>query len=204
MTNAAMVWMSAGNSFFTETAIQRTLQAVCPRVEHVVVLAPDEPAEHTYKALGYTGNDVVKKARLNANLLQNRARRVLETLPPADKVKCRVPEWVDEVMPHPAYQTAYQRMRELYRTHAGFAQDARQTTQTVLETKTEKPVAPDAVEEGVHYLLKELALVTASPEIFGVDHMTYAYHKEWPIFDKYIHGKYDRRTKTNLGFLLVP
>lgn len=74
----ALIWMSAGNSYFTEERIDKLLNFADNNFDKVIIFSPDKPAEHNFRALGYEEKKVKKKAKLNANLLMNRAKRVLD------------------------------------------------------------------------------------------------------------------------------
>ncbi|MBI2573336.1 tRNA-dependent cyclodipeptide synthase [Candidatus Woesearchaeota archaeon] len=196
----ALVWMSAGNSYFKEEIIQKILKFTAEHFLKTIVIAPDEPAQHTFKALGYEGNEVSKKARLNANLLQNRAKRVITSM--KDKSKFQVIEWIEEIAPNLYYQEKLKQITLLYSKNSQFRSDANEVTREVLMSKSNEEFTADAVNEGVYYLLKELAFVMASPTIFNTQKVTYVYHKEWPIFQKLITGVYDGKVRGNLRFLL--
>lgn len=197
----ALVWMSAGNSYFREEVIQKILSFTGEHFPKTLIMAPDEPAEHTFKALGYRGNEVKKKTRLNANLLQNRAKRVVDRV--GNKSKFHIVEWVKEIIPNKSYQEKLKEIIHLYFTNEQFRRDANNTTKEVLASKMQKEInMEEATKEAVNYLLKELAFVIASPTIFNAQKITYVYHKEWPIYQKLIKGVYDGKTRDNLGFLL--
>ena len=76
----ALIWMSAGNSYFSEERIGKLLNFADKNFQRIVILSPDKPAEHTFKAFGYLENKARRKAKLKSNLLINRAKRELEKL----------------------------------------------------------------------------------------------------------------------------
>ena len=59
------------------------------------------------------------------------------------------------------------------------------------------------LEEGVKYLLAELAFLDQTPAILGVPSLAYVYHRDWPVFRKFAQGEYDRQPRTHLGFVIV-
>jgi cyclo(L-tyrosyl-L-tyrosyl) synthase len=203
--DGVVVWMSAGNSYFKEEVIMKTLELVSKKFSKIVIMAPDEPAEHTFKALGLYENNFKRKARLNANLLQNRAKRVVEKL-----VKNRINndfkivEWIDEIIPNKDYQTQLKLVNDLYEHNPLFRKDARDTTKAVIINKISKDVNIEkAIDEAVNYLLEELAFVIASPKIYGTVKMTYVYHHNWLIYENLISGKYDSQKRPELAFMLI-
>ena len=199
-----LIWMSAGNSYFTEAIVLELLKFASKSFQEIIIMAPDEPAEHTFLALGYDEKKAKKKARLNANLLQNRAKRAVDILI-KEKIKTpfHVVEWTEEITPNKKYQEMLVRIKELYNNNIHFHKDARETTMKVIDSKLKNGMDKEkATDEAVNYLLKELSFILASPEIYNASHVTYMYHHKWSIFQKLIAGEYDNKPRTNLSFLL--
>lgn len=203
--DGAIVWMSAGNSYFKEEVIMKLLEFASEKFLKVIVMAPDEPAEHTFKALGLYSEHFKRKARLNANLLQNRARRVIGNLiNKGIKTDFKVVEWTDEIIPNPEYQGMLKSMRNLYYNNEVFRNDARETTKEVILNKLSKNADLEkAIDEAVIYLLEELAFVLASPRIYNAPKMTYLYHHDWLIYKNLITGRYDKQHRPELAFMLT-
>ena len=196
---SAIIWMSAGNSHFSQQVIDELLTLASTSFSKIIVMAPDQPAEHTFRALGYEGNEVRKKARLNANLLQNRARRAIAKL--GDRFT--VVEWMDDVANDKEYLARYEQILKLYEHNDAFRTDARETTSKVLISKSKEVLSDKTLDEGVKYLLKELAIVGASPKMYDTVSIAYVYHHRWPIYEKFVDGTYDRKMKKELGSLLA-
>src|SRR5215831_2992954 len=76
----AIVGMSPGNSCFKQQIIDELIKFVAGRFPKVYVWIPDKPAEHTYKALGYTDQESKTKARQKGNNLKNHSRRTIEDI----------------------------------------------------------------------------------------------------------------------------
>ncbi|MBS3051188.1 MAG: tRNA-dependent cyclodipeptide synthase [Candidatus Aenigmarchaeota archaeon] len=197
MTSVAIIWMSSGNSYFKENIIREIAIFASRKFSDVVIISPDEPADHTFNAIGYNVPESKKKARLNANLLLNRARRAISGL----DGKIIIAEWKD-VASNNAYRTEYKNIISLYNKNEIFRQDARNATKEVLTGKSKKADMESAIDEGVFYLLKELAFLLASPKIYDSEEVTYIYHKKWQIFQNLISGLYDNHSKKQLEFLL--
>lgn len=201
--DVGIVWMSAGNSYFKENVIEKILRKVGKQFSEVIVMVPDKPVEHTYRALGYKDNKARRKAILNANLLQNRARRVVEKLKEEGiKTNFKIVEWIDEIVPNKDYQDKYKEILKLFDSNKQFKEDALKTTEDVLNLKF-KGAPKNAVDEAVHYLLKELAFVVSSPKVYGASSITYIYHKDWEIYRKFILGYYDKKPKPKLKFMII-
>ena len=146
-----------------------------------------------------------KKARLNAKLLQNRARRVVANkLQQGCETELKVVEWVKEILPNKTYQDSYEHIKKLFETNERFHRDAREATRLVLSGKLKPEIdAEVAIDEAVHYLLKELAFVLVSPKLFKASKVAYIYHKNWPIFENLINGVYNEDVRENLGFVII-
>ncbi len=192
--------MSAGNSYFTEEVILQIFNSISGKFDRIIVLAPDLPAIHTYKALGYDDARAAKKARLNANRLLNRATRVLEQNK-SDFKNIEIMKWAETIETNPQYQKEYSRIIDLFEQNASFKEAALSATKLVLDSK--KSFEEYAYLESVQYLLKEMAFVLAANKIFRTDIATYCYHKPWPIFEKLIAGDYDSKKYAENKFLLL-
>lgn len=198
---AALIWMSAGNSYFKEDVVQRLLERCSSIFSAVYVMAPEAPAEHTYRGMGYDAREARRKAQLNANLLMNRARRAHEAL---HRENIFLMDWSDDIERHPEYLSSLREIEELYDSSEAFRSDALRTTMQVI-AKRLKPGA--SAEEGakvaVKYLLEEFAFICASTRIFGVERIAYVYHRDWEIFRKLVAGEYDGKLRSHLGFVIM-
>src|SRR3989344_8046617 len=122
----ALIWMSAGNSYFDEKTIGKLLKFADKKFQRVIVLSPDKPAEHTFKAAGYPENKARRKAKLNANLLINRAKRELQKI--KGKQKFSFVDWESDVLGNNEYEKIYKEVMFLYKNNTSFKEDARETT----------------------------------------------------------------------------
>ena len=68
--------MSPGNPYFKSSVIEDYVGFLGQEKRLVAVVVPQQPAEHTYKAMG--SKDAVKRARKNANQLRSHCRRAIE------------------------------------------------------------------------------------------------------------------------------
>lgn len=201
----SLVWMSAGNSYFSEENIRELILFAKDNFSTVIVASPDMPAEHTYRALGYDESKSKRKARLSANLLKNRAERIIKTIEQEKKPGLLIlVDWKNDVELNEEYKKAYEKIYKLYLENSEFRYDARLTTSSVLIQKARYLLNLEkSIDEGVFYLLKELAFIVALPSLFNLSDVAYLYHKSWRIYEKFVSGYYDNLIKKNLGFLLV-
>ncbi len=203
--SCGLIWMSAGNSYFSEQNIQDLILFAKNNFSTVIIVVPDLPAEHTYHALGYSESESKRKARLNSNLLRNRARRIIKTIEQEKNPGLLIlVNWKRDVESHEAYKKAYKKVYKLYLKNSLFRSDARAATRSVLSQKGRiLSNIEESIDEGVFYLLKELSFIIALPALFNVFNVAYLYHKSWPVYENFVSGKYDGIIKKHLGFLLV-
>ena len=68
--------MSPGNPYFKSHVIEDYVQYLGKDERRIIVVVPQQPAEHTYKALG--SKDAVKRAKKNSSQLKSHCRRAID------------------------------------------------------------------------------------------------------------------------------
>ena len=199
----ALIWMSSGNSYFTEEIIGTLINFANENYPKIMVLSPDKPAEHNFRAVGYSENKVRKKAKLGANLLINRFKRQLLKIDAKDKFN--FVNWETEVLNNSEYKKKYVELMSLYKNNLNFRKDARNITKDVITNKFKdiKIDIENTIDEAVLYLIEEFAFIFACPIIYDVDYIYYLYHHNWYIFENLISGKYDGKKRSNFKFILT-
>lgn len=201
----AIVWMSVGNSYFKPKRIEGLLNFIYDKFSKIVILAPFEPAEYTYRAIGYPENIARKKAKLNSNRLKNHTQRILKKHKKKfTKCDIRIIDWDIDILPNKFFKESYKSVKKLYHSNKKFKEDVRETTERVLDDKIKEGInLKKAVDIGVYYLLEEISFIISSPKIFSVKKSAYVYHHKWPIFEELVDGKYDKKIRDDVGFLLI-
>jgi ABC-type amino acid transport substrate-binding protein len=121
-----------------------------------------------------------------------------------NETNVRILDWGGEVEENPGYQKSYKKVHELYVSRETFKKDADETTKNVLiGSKRSFDDIQKATETAVHYLLSEIAFLEWASEMFHVKQVSYVYHKNWPVYENYIAGKYDGIPKPYMNFLLM-
>ena len=196
----AIVGMSPGNSYFKKGTINELLKFCASKFSQVRIMVADKPMEHSYKALGYSCFKAKKKARLSGNTLKNHSLSTISGL--VGDVK--LIEWEKEIDQHASHNKEFKKIISLYEGSNKFRQEVRETTRKVLKNKLREAIAiEDAIDEGVFYLLKELAFLSASPEIFGIQKVTYVYHDHFEVFEHFVSGIYNGHKRGDLGFVII-
>ncbi len=195
----AVLGISLGNSYFSKNKIQGLMQYCATTFSQTRVLIPARIMIYTYLAQGYPKREAEIKARLKGNALRNSCKGIDQMV----ELNVRVLEWEREIAKHNAYLLEELKIETLYRNNAQFRSHIRQTTASVLESTVQSEVnIDDAVELGIYFLLKELAFLSASPKIFGVENVAYVYHKRWDIYERFVNGDFCEK-RTDLGFVIV-
>lgn len=196
----ALIGMSPGNSYFKKEKIDEVINYCAGRFGTVKLFIPDTLATHTYQGIGYPEDKARRKARLAANNLRNHSTRsMLE-----NKLEnVEIIDWGKATAEAP-YLQASQDIYSLYERNSRFREEAKDTTRAVVRDKCLPSVdIESAVEEAVHYLLKELAFITASPQIYNQEKIAYIYHKPWRIYEDYVAGAFGNGSRADLGFLII-
>ena len=204
MNEYSIIGMSPGNSYFKDEVVKKLLQKVVEKFSKTAILIADVPAVSTYVALGYPENRAWRdKALPQGNNLRNRVERAMSDLEYTnDKVK--IIDWKNEVENNPVYKVKYQKVLELYQTNNNFQLSVNDATREVLEySEKEIPDMNSAIKIAVHYLLSEIAFMEFAPEYLKADKVTYIYHRNWSVYEKYISGAFDDIPKNSLGFEII-
>lgn len=205
MKELAIVGMSPGNSYFKQEIIEKLLRFAVSKFSKVRILIADKPAEHTYEAIGYPKNKAQRKARLGSNRFENCSKRSISKIKEENYlVDVDLIDWEAEVSLNKYFLKEYSKIKEMYEKNMIFRYDIRETTRGVLVGKLKEGLnIEEAIDEGVYYLLKELAFLCVSSKIFDVKKVTYIYHNNWKVFENLIEGKYDNKVRKDLGFFLI-
>jgi tRNA-dependent cyclodipeptide synthase len=196
--------MSPGNSYFKDEEVRYLLSSVVGEYGRTVILIADIPAISTYVALGYPQNRARRdKALPQGNNLKNRTKRIAVELGYSDE-QVRIIDWETEIENNPEYQKAYMKVEALYKANSQFEEIADTTTKGVLEYSGKKIEDMDAAAKiAVHYLLSEIAFLEFAPEFLSTEKVAYVYHKNWPVYEDYIAGKFDNQPKPYMDFILL-
>lgn len=216
MNNGVVLFgMSPGNPYFKSRVIEDYVDYLGKEKRRIIVVVPQQPAEHTYRALG--SKDAVKRAKKNSSQLKSHCRRAIERVGKTEEIAgdFYMLDWTREVDSHEAYIEALEFVINFYQSNSNFRLDVIKSTAKVLgkgttssdesesETSDSELEDDENIQEGVYYLLKELAFIISSKEIFSTDNVAVIYHRSWPVFEKFVNGDYDGEPKKGLGLAIV-
>lgn len=186
----AFIGMSPGNSYFNNRIVYDLILFTAQRFSAVYIWVPDEPAMHTYKALGYSDDKACQKARKYGNALKNRSARAIEEV---SLIYPNIPyatlDWHSQIESEQEYQKQLDYIDKLYLENREFYDDVRKETARVIQ-RISHPVAESALDEGVHYVLKEIAVCAALPTILRSNNVAVLYHRNFKVLEKFFSGAY--------------
>jgi tRNA-dependent cyclodipeptide synthase len=203
-----IIGMSPGNGYFKQEVIDKILVYALSHYKHIGIFIPDIPAISTYVALGYPENIAhSKKAIPQGNNFKNRVARSIQK-ENLDSNKITIFDWQKENIENNSnYRTEYNYLKKLYLTNKDFERDINEATEQVLVGNPfrKKDIELKDIKKGTHYILSEFAFMTFLPKYKKeYESFYYAYHKPWPVWEKFISGSYDGIERSNLNFIQLP
>ncbi len=193
----ALIGLSIRNSYFKDENIHALISWANNNFKHVAIMCPDVPAIHTLMSLGYPENKARQKAMLACNNLQNKCERIAKEL----GVPIRFIRWND-IENDQRYISIYDALKDLHKNDAEFHRDARETTKEVIDHhRTALPIE-EAIDIGIEFFLKEMAFILNAADILGIPKTAYLYHKEMPVLENLLNGKYQFTPPANTGYVI--
>ncbi|KAJ7386801.1 hypothetical protein OS493_006830 [Desmophyllum pertusum] len=128
--------MSPGNPYFKSRVIEDYVDYLGKENRRIIVVVPQQPAEHTYRALG--SKDAVKRAKKNSSQLKSHCRRAIEKVGKSEEMAgdFYMLDWTREVDTHEAYIEALDFVIKFYKNNSNFRQDVAKSTAKVLGKDT--------------------------------------------------------------------
>jgi tRNA-dependent cyclodipeptide synthase len=199
-----ILFISPENSYYSEENIHKQLECCLNSFSQVYVMIPEGPLVHNYLAMGYEKIDAERKARLKCNNLKNKARRGIDLLVENNINKPNVIDWKQEREGNDYYKKELDLFSNLYKTDGTFQDDVNNMASIVLGKKANMPaLTNNSIEEASKYVIEELAFMHSAPMMLNVKELTYVYHKEWPIFENYVNGKYLKKEEQKIGLVVI-
>lgn len=199
----ALLGISPGNPYFKQSIITSLIDFSAHIFSKIYIVIPDKPYEHTCKALGYTDSASTRIARKKGNALKNMINKSISLK--TNAVPIHLLDWHMEVESSSHYQEKLQAIYALYRTNKEFYCDVHEEIMPVIKNYPHKKVSAiteNILEEGAHYMLKEIAFCVAFPEILQTDNVAMVYHKEWHLWQKFSSGRYNQEIP-KIGFVKI-
>ena len=172
----------------------------------VMLFLVDKINEHNYRAVGSKNPE--KSARVKANRLRNKCQEAIHSCGMQDD-SVEFINWARDVENSTYYVDALKYVTHLYEINDQFQKDIKESTQLALvsikrareKNMPEGSDAPIDLDEGVKYLLKELAFLSVVSDIYeGCNEFLVLYHRPWPVLENFFDGVYDNVSEPCLGY----
>jgi len=200
--------ISLGNGYFNRERVELILTGMASQFEEVVVLMPDSPALHTYRALGYDEHNANKNMKKHRYEVERYCRRTSEKIEyEYGKNNIRILRWSD-ITEQACYQEAMAQVLTLYQNHPGFREAIlRNTDRYILARLDNKKIDvhqlggfQKILEHAAHYLLEEMAFHDVIYTLIGKDTIA-SYYRDLEIGGKYTNGEYGNPSNPHLGWV---
>jgi tRNA-dependent cyclodipeptide synthase len=218
-----IVGLSPRNAYYNAENIGFVLEETITTYGRVIVMVADIPDIQNQLAFGYSPDRARGEADEDGRELKGRVKAYCDkrgysyTERKESHAQVNIIDWARDIDGHAVYEQKKSDILTLYETNTSFREDIHQTTSDVLRRrmatneKTKRHIKKlgtgnvqkgldHAVDLAKHYILCELAFLNAAPAILGGQFVQYIYHREWPVYEKYISNKFDTSTHSNLGF----
>ena len=167
---------------------------------------------HNYRAVGYKNPE--RSERVKTNALRNKCNKAIEETG-LHSISCCFVNWMEEVEISREYQKSLDYVRNLYQTSDQFRADIRDRTEAALKSfsnsrekggdnkkSTDGKVVLN-LEEGIQYLLKEIAFFSAIPYIYeDCQEFVFVYHRLSPVMEKFFNGCYDGTVRPYFSYFV--
>ena len=175
-----------------------------------MLFIPDKISEHNYRAVGSTEPE--RSARQEANCLRNKCQQAIHSCGIQNE-SVEYINWSRDVEESSSYISALQYVKNLYEVNDQFRIEIQESTKLALlsmKRGRERNVAESSknsaidLEEGVKYLLRELAFFSVVGDIYeSCEKFVLVYHRRWSVLEKYFDGRYDNVPRPCLGFYVL-
>lgn len=200
----AVIGISPFNSYFSEMRILELIGWASRNFAAFHLYVPDKPAALTLEALGYSPARAEKKARRQANYLENKIARALSTLGLGDELSTillnsRV------LTDHAEYSVLHAQYQKRFASDIEFREGCLESAAWVLEKHPDRkgPLTPTAIETGARYFLAEVPLFLDTPRIVGVQRSVFCYHQCPAFLRKLLETQRGATASPNQGFIEV-
>jgi tRNA-dependent cyclodipeptide synthase len=132
------VGMSIGNGYFTRERVEVILIGMASYFREVVVIVPDLPVLHTYRALGYDERDALDKMKKHKQTIERHCRHVSEQIKlELGLENIRIVMWSDGFAGEKDYQLAYDKAVDIFHSNIDFREAILRNTERYILARLE-------------------------------------------------------------------
>jgi cyclo(L-tyrosyl-L-tyrosyl) synthase len=195
---AIILGISINNSYFKPAKLAELMLWATKKSSKIYIMIPDKPMVHTLVATGKSLQEAERIARLKANNLANKWELIKKEHGLAD---VNIVRWGYVEQSKDYWNTLADITRAYHADHEFRDALAKTTTEVLMNNNQEEGVLN--LEEGVQFILQELAFITAANRILGQEKTGYVYHKTMKVMKEIFEGKYSFKPDPGTGFLTV-
>jgi len=199
------VGVSSGNGYFNKDRLEIILMGMASYFREVVMLVPDLPALHTYRALGYDERHAMERMKKHKSSNKAIYKQVTErSIQHFGQKNIRFATWSENIIQEECYQQALSRAVEIYHNNFEFREDIlRNTERYILARLEDRDVQQlggmrEIVEKAAHYLVEEMAFFEISHTMLKRDSLV-SYYRDLELGIKYVNGHYGNQQNKHLG-----
>jgi tRNA-dependent cyclodipeptide synthase len=202
------VGISLGNGYFSRRRLEVLLTGMASYFSELVVIVPDLPTLHSYRALGYDEQAAMQKVESHSHLIINRCKTIFNEIAEAKlKVITKIVTWQDSFAQEDYYREIYSYIINIYQNKPEFRQEVQKNTEYYILARLEDKDLHSlggmkvVVEKAAYYLLEEIAFHIVSHLVLGKEPIL-SYYKSLELITNCINGKYCNPQNIHAGILV--
>lgn len=200
--------ISLGNGYFNRERLEVILNGMANYFKDVIVIFPDLPVLHTYRALGYDEHYALERMKKHMKDKRGICKQISgQVLKSSGRNNIQFITWSDDVVNQKCYQEARERSIHLYNEDMEFRESVlRNTERYILARLGEQDIhqlggMKKMVESAAYYLIEELAFHEVLHLILNKI-PTISYYRELELISNYVNGKYNNLCNNNIGMVI--
>jgi len=199
----AMIGISLGNSYFSETRLKLILSGFSKNFKKVAVLLVDDLSMHNYLAMGYSKEKAKKKIKKASKSISNKILKIIDNLKIEnnnDNIKFY--KWKD-VQAYSGFENSLKYIYDIYEKNHEFSSEINKGTLNMIGNYiTDDFDEKEVIEEAKWYLLKELAFAYCASDFFNSSLLT-CYYNDFTIYRNMLKSKYNGLEKQTKHDILI-
>jgi len=203
------VGISIGNGYFNKDRLEVILMGMASYFKEVVIIVPDLPTLHTYRALGYDEHHAMEKVKKHRQEIERCHRRISEQVHHHfGKQNISVLMWSNGFAQQEYYQQVYSRTIAIYNTNSEFRESVLRNTERYIIARLEEQNIQQlggikkVVEKAAHYLIEEMAFHELFNVILGREQPIASYYRDLELVINHVNGNYGNPPNKYFGWIV--
>lgn len=199
------VGISIGNGYFNRERVEIILMGMASYFKEVIVIVPDLPALHTYRALGYDEHHAKEKVKKHRQTIERHCKHVSEQMQnDFGRDNIRILTWSDGLYKENDYQLAYRKAIDIFHNNLIFREAILRNTERYILARLEDSDVQQlggmkkVVEIASHYLIEEMAFHDVFHTIMPTSPIS-SYYRDLELTTNYVNGNYSNSPNEHVG-----